>query len=131
MIDTNIFDKLVMDSLFPDIWDALQAELIEFNTTEIQEAEISQISDKNFKRLLNSIPRKVMPLVTPEIGSDSKHENDLIIATTAAKNSDIFVTKDKGLHEWYQAHYPGNNIFSYREFIAWFLREVFIDTFPL
>lgn len=131
MIDTNIFDKLVMDSLFPDIWIALNAKTIEFNTTEIQEAEIVKISDQNFRRLLNSIPRTVIPLVKPDFNSDVKHENDLIIATTAAKKCDIFVTEDKGLHEWYQTHYPQNMSFSYQEFLTWFLREVFTDTFPL
>lgn len=130
MIDTNIFDKLISDSFFPDIWDALATKLIEFNTTEIQETELNKISDPNLKRLLNGIPRRVIPLTKAEVKSDFKHRNDLLIAQTAAESCDLFITEDKSFQEWYKIHYPDNICFSYQEFLAWFLRDIFSDTDP-
>jgi len=125
MIDTNIFDKLIQDSFFPDIWQSLEARLLCFVTTEIQEEEINNISDSRRKKLLQSIPRQVIPLAINNIDEVEKHLNDRLIAETAVQHCDLFVTEDRQLQEWYQAHFPNHQSWNYQEFIVWFLNEVY------
>lgn len=45
MLDTNIFDKLITDEYFPEVWQAA-AGSIQLVTCEIQEQEIASIKDQ-------------------------------------------------------------------------------------
>lgn len=124
MIDTNIFDKLVSDTYFPDIWNALQAQLISFVTTEIQEQEIGNITNERQKQLLQSIPRKLVPLDAQMALVADKHEHDRRIAATAAVLCDMFVTEDRTLQEWHQQNYPHHLCCDYQDFRVWFLANI-------
>lgn len=126
MIDTNIFDKLIADSYFPDFWFALNEGLIKFQTTQIQEEEISSIPHGRKKQLINCIKRTVIPCIQEStIKEYPKLTPDLKIAHTAAGSADIFVTEDKSLRQWYQNHYPNHIIYDYQQFLTWFLKTVY------
>lgn len=125
MIDTNIFDKLIQDPFFPDIWDALEAKLLSFVTTRVQEEEISKIHDQRRKKLLQSIPRTVIPLALEPVTEPDKHRNDRLIAETAMHCCNMFVTEDKPLQEWCNSHCKDYHSYDYQEFLAWFLKEIF------
>ncbi|NMB38143.1 MAG: hypothetical protein GX994_01015 [Firmicutes bacterium] len=126
MIDTNIFDKLITDSYFPDIWNAINAQLIKFLTTPIQEKEISNITNARKKQLISIIKRTVIPLVqASEAVQYPQLTPDIQIAYTAADSADIFVTEDKPLRQWYQNHYPNHIIYDYQQFLIWFLQNIY------
>ncbi len=126
MIDTNIFDKLITDSYFPDIWNAINAQLIKFLTTPIQEKEISNITNARKKQLISIIKRTVIPLVqASEEVQYPQLTPDIQIAYTAADSADIFVTEDKPLRQWYQNHYPNHIIYDYQQFLIWFLQNIY------
>lgn len=126
MIDTNIFDKLITDSYFPDIWHALNAGLIKLITTPIQEKEISNITNARKKQLISIIKRTVIPLVqASEEVQYPQLTPDIQIAYTAADSADIFVTEDKPLRQWYQNHYPNHIIYDYQQFLIWFLQNIY------
>ncbi|HPZ30448.1 MAG TPA: hypothetical protein PLW17_03230 [Limnochordia bacterium] len=120
MFDTNIFDKLITDQFFPDVWQAADSGQLIIVTCEIQELEISRINDSRKRRLIQSIPRQVIASVSTN--SDHQATPDLIIAHTAAAHCDMFVTEDRRLLGWYQEHYGGKPCYDYQEFISWFLR---------
>lgn len=126
MIDTNIFDKLITDSYFPDIWHALNVGLIKLITTPIQEKEISNITNARKKQLISIIKRTVIPLVqASEAVQYPQLTPDIQIAYTAADSADIFVTEDKPLRQWYQNHYPNHIIYDYQQFLIWFLQNIY------
>ncbi len=123
MIDTNIFDKLITDSYFPDFWQALDAEDIQILTTEIQEKEINRISDERKRLLITSIKRDVVPLspLNPQVNSE-EITGDIRIALTAAISADLFVSEDKELRLWYEKHFPHQLVYDYQQFRVWFLQ---------
>jgi len=117
MIDTNIFDSLVADPLFPDIYQMLGKEFV-FVTTPIQEEEIEKLDDPRRKTLLQAIPRQVVPLVPlPDDLADTKHTNDRHIAKTTARVEAILVTNDRTLQEWCNQHMISTTL-SYDDFIT-------------
>ncbi len=123
MIDTNIFDKLIADPYFPDIWNALEDQRITFITTPIQEEEINQIVEDRKRQLRQSIPRKVVPCPgVSEIHQDDKHKNDRLIVEAAIESADALITEDQTLIEWCIVHRPDLTIITYQQFLIWFLQ---------
>ncbi|HHT36305.1 MAG TPA: hypothetical protein GX019_03920 [Firmicutes bacterium] len=123
MIDTNIFDKMIADEYFPEIWQAVSSGMVKLLTCEIQEEEISRIQNPRKLQLIQSIPRQVVPQVSLDDPGDDLG-SDLRIAHTAAKCADAFVTEDKKLQEWYQEHYPNHPCLNYQDFLILILRSV-------
>ncbi|NLY11305.1 MAG: hypothetical protein GX020_06450 [Firmicutes bacterium] len=126
LIDTNIFDELIADELFPDIFlDA--GRIFNFYSTPIQEKEIEQLQDERKKKLIQSITRTVIPaLDLPErfYHGDAKHLNDYQIAWTAYVNKKIaaLITNDKNLITWCKDNDLGI-VWTYQQFITWYLNE--------
>jgi len=118
MIDTNIFDSLITDTFFPDVWQALESGKFKIITTPVQEQEIAKIKEERERKLIQSIPRWVIPLAN----SDSEDSNDFKIGHTAAACCDILVTEDNKLRAWFQSHYPQHTCYNYQQFIAWVLQ---------
>jgi len=123
MFDTNVFDKLIGDLFFPDVWQAAASRQLALVTCEIQEQEIAGIKDHRKRRLIQSIPRQVIPSAEAA-GDGLRLPPDLLIAHTAAANCDLFVTEDRRLLGWYQQHYPDKCCVDYQGFIAWFVNNV-------
>ncbi|HHX02050.1 MAG TPA: hypothetical protein GX739_05180 [Firmicutes bacterium] len=123
MFDTNIFDKLIIDQFFPDIWQAAASGLLTLVTCEIQEQEIAGIKDPRKRRLIQSIPRQVVPSKAVD-REQLPPIPDLIIAHTAAASCDLLVTEDRQLQQWYQQYYTGKPCFDYQQFISWFLENI-------
>ncbi len=121
MIDTNVFDKLIADPYFPDIWSALEAKEFQFVTTIIQEEELNTIPDLRQKSLLQSIPRSVVPLWSESSLNVDKHANDQMIAAAALHWAGVLITEDHALHEWIKLNLPSLQVLGYQEFLVWFL----------
>lgn len=122
MIDTNIFDKLVCDSFYPDMWTALESKKMQFITTEIQEQEIARLPNSHRKKLYKHIPRSVIAL---DLQAESAEcTADQLIANTAADSCDIFVTEDKALRRWFEQQYPEHLLFSYQDLRVWFIKTI-------
>lgn len=123
MIDTNIFDSLVSDSVFPDIFNALGKE-IEFVTTPLQEAELQQIPNQRRRALLKGLPRSVVPHSSVDVSTKPKHLNDQLIGITAYHNCHILLTNDQGLKQWMEENYPAYPVWDYQQFISWFIAKL-------
>lgn len=121
MLDTNIFDKLITDEYFPEVWQAA-AGSIQLVTCKIQEQEIASIKDQKKRQLIASIPRQVVPPITLP-ASSGKHRADQIIAHTAASCCDLFVTEDRKLQEWFTQQYPEHRCINYQQFVALVLQS--------
>ena len=123
MLDTNIFDDLIVDSLLPDIYDAL-GEYFIFLTTSIQEGELAALSDKRRRQLMQGIPRNVVPLHSPaNLTQDTnvRHHHDALIAYTAQEAADVLLTNDQPLAQWCSEIVVSLVVWNYQEFINWFL----------
>ena len=118
MLDTQIYDLIVSNSLIKPINKIITEKKIEVLCTHIQNDELQDIPNEKKRALVSQIIRKQVPTsggvygvskygcATYGDGSGSgisidqirssakKHTKDALIATTAAKYADVLVTED-------------------------------------
>ncbi|MDP9378087.1 MAG: hypothetical protein M3P40_11055 [Actinomycetota bacterium] len=115
MIDTMVFDGLALDAdALEAITRAIQQKRLVLLTTPVQEHQIAEIRDVSKRKLLQRLPREVVPAAVALAGVsrtgrahvsghapegsapwDRKHAADELIADAALSRADVLVTEDK------------------------------------
>ncbi len=127
MLDTNVFDEMISDEFFPDI-EACIGKYFQFLSTPIQEEEIANIPGARYRRLINALPRTVVPFVKEEGPKvQEKHQKDLGIVLSAIENAAVLLSNDQGLQSFAKKHYPELEVWNYQEFVSFCLREGYFE----
>ena len=147
MLDTNIYDKIIATSGMSEHLNPLSKDgKITILCTHIQEDELANIPNEQKRKLIEEIVKIKVPtngmvwdvsrwdeatfgngssigFGIDDIRSPSKnHTGDSLIATTAARDADIFVTDDIRLTNRMQAVQASCEIYGFDKFKEQFLQ---------
>lgn len=141
MIDTNIFDRIVVtEAVATKLQYMVKQGLVNIITTHIQEDELTQLSDAEKRKRIASIPREVIPTSAFVLGKSRlgmarlggngieeirqgnlRHTNNALIAATAHGYADVLVTEDKTLASRVRAKQFNVAVWDYQQFFQYIM----------